>query len=87
MLNSCEREGFYPDVRIKTMEAAMIYEFVREGLGIGIDVDIHNKEVFSKDIKLIPIEDGISWNVYVAYEKSKEDDKKLQQFATILTSK
>ncbi|MBQ7147274.1 MAG: hypothetical protein IJR96_00840 [Pseudobutyrivibrio sp.] len=58
-----------------------------KGLGIGIDVDIHNKEVFSKDIKLIPIEDGISWNVYVAYEKSKEDDKKLQQFATILTSK
>ncbi len=87
LLNSCEREGFYPDVRIKTMEAAMIYEFVREGLGIGIDVDIHNKEVFSKDIKLIPIEDGISWNVYVAYEKSKEDDKKLQQFVTILTSK
>lgn len=59
LLDSCEREGFYPDVRIKTMEAAMIYEFVREGLGIGIDVDIHNKE----------------------------DDKKLQQFATILTSK
>ncbi len=31
----------------------MIYEFVREGLGIGIDVDIHNKEVFSKDFKII----------------------------------
>ncbi|SDB34062.1 DNA-binding transcriptional regulator, LysR family [Pseudobutyrivibrio sp. YE44] len=87
LINSCEREGFYPDVRIKTMEAAMIYEFVREGLGIGIDVDIHNKEAISKDIKLIPIEDGISWNVYIAYEKSKEDDKKLQQFVKILISK
>ncbi len=87
LLNSCEREGFYPDVRIKTMEAAMIYEFVKEGLGIGIDVDIHNKESISKDIRLIPIEDGISWNVYVAYEKTKEENKRLRQFVDILTSK
>lgn len=80
LLNSCEREGFYPDVRIKTMEAAMIYEFVKEGLGIGIDVDIHNKESISKDIRLIPIEDGISWNVYVAYSKDSTKEKHLRHF-------
>lgn len=86
LLNSCEREGFYPDVRIKTMEAAMIYEFVREGLGIGIDVDIHNKESISKDIRLIPIEDGISWNVYVAYSKESAKKKHLQHFLDTIIS-
>ncbi len=44
---------FHPDIKIKTMEAAMIYEFVKEGLGIGIDVDIHNRESLYKDIRLI----------------------------------
>ncbi|WP_029321956.1 LysR family transcriptional regulator [Butyrivibrio sp. AE3004] len=86
LLNSCEREGFYPDVRIKTMEAAMIYEFVREGHGIGIDVDIHNRESISKDIRLIPIEDGISWNVYVAYSKENTKEKHLRYFLDTIIS-
>ncbi len=84
LLNSCEREGFYPDVRIKTMEAAMIYEFVNEGLGIGIDVDIHNRESIYTDIRLVPIEDGISWNVYLAYSNEKTKDRSIQQFLDVL---
>ena len=80
LVSSCEREGFYPNIRIKTMEASMIYEFVAEGLGLGIDVDIHNKKSISSDINLIPIEDAINWNVYVAYEKSKADDKDVKAF-------
>ncbi len=84
LVSSCEREGFYPNIRIKTMEASMIYEFVAEGLGIGIDVDIHNKKSISSDINLIPIEDAINWNVYVAYEKSKADDKHVKAFLDMI---
>ena len=36
-----------------------------------IDVDIHNKKSMSSVLNLIPIEDAINWNVYVAYEKTK----------------
>ena len=84
LVSSCEREGFYPNIRIKTMEASMIYEFVAEGLGIGIDVDIHNKKSISSDINLIPIEDAINWNVYVAYEKNKAGDKHVKAFLDML---
>ncbi len=83
LLNSCEREGFIPNIRIKTMEASMIYEFVKQGLGIGIDVDIHSMESIGKDVKLIPIEDSINWNVYVAYPASNES-KTLRQFLETL---
>ena len=62
----------------------MIYEFVAEGLGIGIDVDIHNKKSISDDIKLIPIEDAINWNVYVAYEKTKAGDKHVKAFLDMI---
>ena len=84
LASSCEREGFYPNIRIKTMEASMIYEFVAEGLGLGIDVDIHNKKSISDDIKLIPIEDAINWNVYVAYEKTKAGDKHVKAFLDMI---
>lgn len=80
MINSCEREGFYPNIRAKTMEAAMIYEFVEEGLGIGIDVDIHSKNKLSNNIKLIPIEDGIPWTVYVAYSKENRQKSQVRHF-------
>jgi len=75
LLNSCEREGFFPHIRIKTMEAAMIYEFVKEGVGIGIDVDIHNKVSYKEDLKLIPITDAIAWTVYLVYKKDKKKDE------------
>ncbi len=80
LINSCEREGFFPDIRIKTMEAFMIYAFVRQGLGLGIDVDIHEKELLGDDLKLIPIEDAIPWSVYVAFTKEKTKDKRVQLF-------
>ena len=75
LINSCEREGFYPHIRIKTMEAAMIYEFVREGIGIGIDVDIHNREGLFENVKLIPIKDAIPWSVYLVYKVEKRKDE------------
>lgn len=80
LLNTCEREGFYPNIRAKTMEAAMIYEFVSEGLGIGIDVDIHSKDSLSEKFKLIPITDGIPWSVYVAYRNSNQNNPLIKCF-------
>ncbi|MDC7280725.1 LysR family transcriptional regulator [Butyrivibrio fibrisolvens] len=80
LINSCEHEGFFPTIRAKTMEAAMIYEFVEEGLGIGIDVDIHSKNSLSKNVKLIPITDSIPWAVYVAYSKENQQSSMVRKF-------
>lgn len=85
LINSCDREGFYPIIRAKTMEAAMIYEFVNEGLGIGIDVDIHSKNSISGKFKLIPVSDGIPWTVYVAYSKEKQNNSLIKHFLDTFT--
>ncbi len=79
LINSCEREGFFPNIKIKTMEAAMIYEFVAEGIGVGIDVDIHSRTLKLDEVKLIPIEDAIPWTIYVAYNQSQEKNKAVQR--------
>ncbi len=80
LISSCEGAGFYPNIRIKTMEASMIYRFVEEGLGIGIDVDIHEKEHAVGETRLIPIADGIPWNVNLSVEKKREREPLMQEF-------
>ena len=80
LVNTCEREGFYPNIRAKTMEAAMIYEFVEEGAGIGIDVDIHGKSILSQNVKLIPIIDGIPWAVYLVYNEKVKNSELIKSF-------
>jgi len=86
LINSCEREGFFPHIRIKTMEAAMIYEFVREGIGIGIDVDIHNREGLFENVALIPIKDAIPWSVYLVYKSEKRKDECLLKLERSLSN-
>ncbi len=80
LVSSCEREGFYPNIRVKTMEASMIYEFVVDGLGIGIDVDIHRKKTVPESVKMIPIEDGIPWSVFFVYPKDGRNSDVIQLF-------
>ena len=85
LLAACEREGFFPNIKAKTMEAAMIYEFVEEGVGIGIDVDIHSKKKISSDVRLIPINDGIPWVVYLAHRKERKNDKLIEEFMKVFS--
>jgi DNA-binding transcriptional LysR family regulator len=80
LLSSCEKEGFYPLIRIKTMEANMIYQFAAEKLGIGIDADIHEKETLPAGIRLIPVEGFIPWTGYAAYSKDRENSRDIQDF-------
>ena len=58
----------------------MIYEFVENGLGIGIDVNIHKGGNINKDIKLIPIVDAIPWAIYVAFNKKNKDSAIIKEF-------
>lgn len=80
LVKSCERQSFYPNIRVKTMEASMIYEFVREGLGVGISVDINDRYNTSEDYKVVPIENGIPWVVYIVYSKDKVHDPYIKMF-------
>lgn len=84
LLHSCENEGFYPLIRIKTMEANMIYQFVAEKLGVGIDADIHGRDTLPRGIRLIPVEGFIPWTGYVEYSKDRETNTDIQEFIQVI---
>lgn len=79
-LNACELAGFTPDIRIRTMEPMMIYRFVQEGLGVGIDADIHEKGEVPDGIMRIPIEDLTPWTVYIGVGKEQASREEIREF-------
>lgn len=69
----CRDFGFVPDIRIKTMESSLIYKYVSEKLGIGVDVDIHDHTMFNLPVRIIELKDSIPWSVcFVCPEENRE---------------
>lgn len=80
LISSCEREGFRPIVRIRTMEAAMIYSLVADGLGVGVDADIHRWEILPDQVRCIPIRDFLPWQGYLVYPSDSEKQELIRCF-------
>ncbi len=69
VVTKCQELGFVPQIPIRIMENSLIYTFVREQSGIGIDVDLHRSDFPQADIRCIEIADSIPWAIYAATPK------------------
>ncbi len=77
-IQRCRDFGFTPQIVIKTMEIQLIYRFCRQGLGIGIDVDIHQDEVSLSEIRRIPLADALPWKVSLLIRRDRMEERTLQ---------
>ena len=68
----CADMGFQPTIVAKTMESKLIYKLCQQGLGIGIDVNLHMEDVEQYELKSIPLVDAIPWKVYMIWRKDQE---------------
>lgn len=73
LLRRCHDFGFSPNIIARTMESPLIYRFVKEKHGIGIDVDIHSDHAFSMGLRQVPITEAFVWNIQMIYRKEKAD--------------
>lgn len=74
IISRCQDCGFVPDIVAKTMESQLIYRFVKEKNGIGVDVNIHYDDMKMGDLKRIPLTDAFQWKVFAVYRKGKGED-------------
>lgn len=74
----CQDFGFVPDIIAKTMESQLIYRFVKERNGIGVDVNIHHDDMKMGEMKRIPLKDAFLWKVNAVYRKGKGEDRLLK---------
>lgn len=79
----CRDFDFIPQIVIKTMESQLIYRFCREGLGLGIDVDIHQEELNLKGIKRIPLCDAIPWKIFLVIRRDRLEEEELLQVTDV----
>lgn len=78
LVGRCEDCGFDANIVAKTMESHLIYRFVRENNGIGIDVNIHRDDILMGNLKRIPLENAFLWKIHVVYKQKKRDKKENQ---------
>lgn len=71
----CQDCGFVPDIIAKTMESQLIYRFVKERNGIGVDVNIHHDDMKMGELKRVPLTDAFLWKVNAVYRKGKGNDR------------
>ncbi|OPF54584.1 hypothetical protein BH721_06860 [Clostridium baratii] len=79
LIQRCHDFSFTPSISIKTMESQLIYEFCKQHLGIGIDVNIHKIYENYKSLKLIEIHDSIPWNICMIVRDNRKEENPIKQ--------
>lgn len=74
LIRRCHDFGFSPNIIARTMESPLIYRFVKEKHGIGVDVDIHSGYADSLGLRRIPIAEAFSWRIQMIYKKEKAEE-------------
>lgn len=74
LLRRCHDFGFSPNIIARTMESPLIYRFVKEKHGIGVDVDIHSGYADFLGLRRIPIAEAFSWEIRMIYKKEKREE-------------
>ena len=59
----------------KTMESQLIYRFVKEHHGIGVDVNIHHDDMKMGELKRVPLMDAFPWKINAVYRKEEGEDQ------------
>ena len=60
----CEAFGFVPDIMAKTVDSSFIYQLCKSGLGIGVVIDFSTEHFLMEAVRVIPLKEKISWDIY-----------------------
>lgn len=83
LIRRCQDFGFSPNIIVKTMESKMIYRFCRQGLGLGIDVNIHQDEISMEGLHLIELQDSIPWNISIIIREDRRQEQAIRTMAEL----
>ncbi len=75
----CQDFHFTPNILVKTMESQLIYRFCRQKLGLGIDVNIHEKDINLDHLKRVELYDAIPWRISIIIRKDRMEETLIRQ--------
>ena len=74
LIGRCIDCGFAPDIVAKTTESQLIYDFTKQRIGIGIDVDIDRLWEMHPNLHRVEITDISPWSINMIYSGDKREE-------------
>ena len=87
LIQRCADFGYVPDIRIKTMESQLIYKFCKEGIGLGIDVNIHEEDAMLGSLHRVSLVDAIPWHVSFVCDEANVNQKMIKVLEQLFLNK
>lgn len=79
-LKICGACGFVPDIVAKTVDSSFIYGLCKGGLGIGVVIDFSTEHFLMEGVRMVPLKEKISWDIYRICNKTCEGYENIHIF-------
>lgn len=76
----CDACGYQPDIVAKTVDSSFIYQLCKGGLGIGIVIDFSTEHFLMEGVRVVPLHEKISWDIYRICNKQSAEYENIQLF-------
>lgn len=77
---SCSATGFAPHIVGMTEDSHFLYKLCKQRQGLGVVLDFSVDEFRLEDVRAIPLEEPIPWDVYLIYRKSSGSYPNIRRF-------
>lgn len=77
---ACAKQGFNPDIKTETGDIHFLHKLCKQKIGVGIVMDFSMDNFEMEDMKTIPISDGMTWDIYLIYNKQNQSSTNIDLF-------
>ena len=76
----CKQCGFEPDVAAKTVDSSFLFQLCKGKVGIGVVIDFSTENFRMDGVKVVSLQERVSWDIYRICQKSCKNFENIQAF-------
>lgn len=80
----CIENGFKPSIVAKTVDSHFLYKLCKLKVGIGVLIDFSTDDFNLQGVKVIPLKEKITWDIYQISNVQNQDFPMIQMFQEYL---
>lgn len=80
-MTACKRTGVTPVMTGLTEDSHFLYKLCRQKIGLGIALDFSVEDFKMEDIRMIPLQEQLTWDIYLIYAKECQHYSNIKLFA------
>jgi len=77
---ACKHHKMTPNIVAMTQDSLFLYKLCKQEVGLGILLDFSADTLLLKEIRAIPLQANISWDIYMIYHNKNKKHKNMKVF-------